>query len=723
LFQRRDTTGPKGRSRVTLLEVSGLTTELSQPNRTVRAVDDISFSLEPGETVGLVGESGSGKTMTGRSILRLLPTGGRVVSGQICFEGLDLVQCDDAQMRQVRGNEIGMVFQDPLSSLNPTMSIGDQVAEPLAVHRDISKAEARQRVIEMLGLLGLPQPAAHFNDYPHQFSGGMRQRVMIAMALICQPKLLIADEPTTALDVTIQAQLLALLGDLRRSTEMSILFITHDIGILAGIADRIMVMYAGRIVEEASTATLLRRPRHRYTQALLGSIPRMDSGDRRLRSIPGSPPDLSQPRTGCSFAPRCGYGQPQCTESSPVLVETSVSDRHACFYPVAPFEAAADAEALPGADALLPVELVLRVPSSTPAANVLSNDDPLLVMSHVVREFPVTSGLFQRRTGSVKALSDVSISIRRGETFALVGESGCGKTTLGRLAVGLDRPDSGTISFDGTDLASLSKTALRTRRRDLQLMFQDPYASLDPRMRIGQVLREPLAIQKLGTREQQEERIAELLREVGLPPHAAHLYPHEFSGGQRQRIGLARALAVRPKLIVADEPVSALDVSIRAQILNLMQDMHDQHNLSYLVISHDLTVVRCIADRVGVLYLGKLVELGDVREVFDQPAHPYTKALLDAVPDLDPDRRQRSAPLQGELPSALHPPSGCRFRTRCPRAEALCAEAEPPLREFTATGRVAACHFPLIDPMEGAVPVTISSGSAGHTDVATLPSP
>jgi peptide/nickel transport system ATP-binding protein len=721
LFQRRNAMGTKSPSPVTLLEVSGLTTELSQPGRTVRAVDDISFSLAAGETVGLVGESGSGKTMTGRSILRLLPTGGHIVSGQIRFEGLDLVHCADAQMRQVRGNEIGMVFQDPLSSLNPTMSIGDQVAEPLAVHRNISKSEARERVIEMLGLLGLPQPAAHFNDYPHQFSGGMRQRVMIAMALICQPKLLIADEPTTALDVTIQAQLLALLGDLRSSLETSILFITHDIGILAGIADRIMVMYAGRIVEEAATANLLRRPRHRYTQALLGSIPRMDSGDRRLRSIPGSPPDLSQPRDGCSFAPRCGFSQPQCTESSPTLVEISVTDRHACFHPVGPAELETDPGTMPEeAHPQRPLQHIVRLRSLSITTEVPSNHDPLLVMSHVVREFPITSGLFQRRTGSVKALSDVSISIRSSETFALVGESGCGKTTLGRLAVGLDHPDSGTISFDGTDLASLSKSALRTRRRDLQLMFQDPYASLDPRMRIGQVLREPLAIQRLGTREQQEERIAELLQEVGLPPQAANLYPHEFSGGQRQRIGLARALAVRPKLIVADEPVSALDVSIRAQILNLMGDMREEHHLSYLVISHDLTVVRCIADRVGVLYLGKLMELGDVREVFDQPAHPYTKALLEAVPDLDPERGRRRIPLQGELPSALHPPSGCRFRTRCPRAEALCAEAEPPLRGFTATGHVAACHFPLISPAETSVGATISSAP---TDVATLRSP
>jgi oligopeptide/dipeptide ABC transporter ATP-binding protein len=713
---------------MSLLTVKGLTTELSQPSRTVRAVDDISFSIAKGETVGLVGESGSGKTMTGRSILRLLPTGGKIVSGRVSFEDLDLVSCSESQIRHVRGNEIGMVFQDPLSSLNPTMRIGDQVAEPLVVHRRIPKTEARERVIEMLGLVGLPQPAAHFHDYPHQLSGGMRQRVMIAMALICQPKLLIADEPTTALDVTIQAQLLALLGDLRTTLDMSILFITHDLGVLAGLADRIMVMYAGRIVEEASTSALLARPRHRYTQALLDSIPRMDSGDRRLRSIPGSPPDLSQKRTGCAFAPRCAYSQARCTETSPALVEAPGGDRHACFYPVEaqPPRPVVDpnsegerhrADGEPPA-MLLPMPTV-RLARGPESEDRQDGEGPLLVMSHVVREFPVTSGLFQRRTGSVKALSDISISIRRGETFALVGESGCGKTTLGRLAVALDRPDSGTISFNGTDLASLSKNELRTRRRDLQLMFQDPYASLDPRMRIGQVLREPMAIQGLGTREQQEARTAELLREVGLDPGAASLYPHEFSGGQRQRIGLARALAVRPKLIVADEPVSALDVSIRAQILNLMQDMHDQHNLAYLVISHDLTVVRCIADRVGVLYLGKLVELGNVVEVFEQPAHPYTNALLEAVPDLDPERIRRRAPLQGELPSALDPPSGCRFRTRCPRAVALCGEVEPPLRAFSSSGHVAACHFPLVDPLEPEGPVASSCSGVGDTAIQT----
>jgi len=602
------------------------------------------------------------------------------------------------------------------------MPIGWQVAEPLMVHREISKPEARERVVDMLGLLGIPQPKARFDAYPHQLSGGMRQRVMIAMALICQPKLLIADEPTTALDVTIQAQLLRLLADLRSQFDMSILFITHDLGVLAGLANRVMVMYAGRIVEEADTATLLARPKHRYTQALLDSIPRMDSGDQRLRSIPGSPPDMSADLPGCAFAPRCAHSQPRCTEESPSLGAGATGGRHACFFPaadatssVALSTASAAAPALGAVPTdIRPVFISSPTPLSGPGAKPIRvGEAPLLVMSNIVREFPITSGLMQRRRAAVKALSDVSVTIQRGETFALVGESGCGKTTLGRLAVALDRPDTGTVSFDGINLASLSKRDLRSRRRDLQLMFQDPYASLDPRMRISQVLREPLSIQGLGTRQQQEARVKELLREVGLDSAASTRYPHEFSGGQRQRIGLARALAVRPKLIVADEPVSALDVSIRAQILNLMQDMKDEHNFSYLVISHDLTVVRCIANRVGVLYLGKLVEVGPVNEVFGQPAHPYTKALLDAVPDLDPERTKRAVPLSGEIPSALDPPSGCRFRTRCPRAKDVCAEHEPPLRAFSEQGHHAACHFPLVEPsVAHAAVVTEPDGAA-----------
>ncbi len=627
--------------------------------------------------------------MTGMSVMRLLPPGGRIAGGAIRLLGRDLVAASPAEMRKVRGEEVAMVFQDPMTSLNPTMTVGNQVAEPYRLHRKASRADARNRAAEVLDLVGMPRPAERLDDYPHQLSGGMRQRAMIAMALVCDPQLLIADEPTTALDVTIQDQILELLDDLKGRLGMGMLLITHDMGVIAGRADRVLVMYAGRIVEAASTAKLFAEPRHPYTEALLASIPRLNQDrDSQLFSIPGLPPDLADPPSGCRFAPRCGYVSQRCREEDPALGGGDPAHPFACFHP----------RPLGAAPAPTPVRF--RTGPGVPEGALNGAAPvPLLELVDVHKEFPVTAGVLQRKRGSVKAVSGVSISVAAGETFGLVGESGCGKTTIGRLVVALERPDSGTVGFDGTDLASLRGAALRRQRRDLQLMFQDPYASLDPRMRVGVTLREPMAVQHIFTRAERDARVAELLGEVGLADEAVERYPHEFSGGQRQRIGFARALTLSPRLIVADEPVSALDVSIQSQVLNLMKRLQAGFGLTYIVISHDLAVVKYLADRIGVMYLGKLVEIGSGEDIYARAAHPYTAGLLGAIPEADPSRhRSRSgAALAGELPSAIDPPSGCRFRTRCPRATERCAAEEPVLRSF-GKGHQAACHFPLQEP-------------------------
>jgi oligopeptide/dipeptide ABC transporter ATP-binding protein len=723
-----------------VLEVENLRTEFHLRSGSVRAVDGVSFTVQAGECVGLVGESGCGKSTTGLSIMKLLPTVGHVVGGSIRLLGRDLGPLSEREMRHVRGNDAAMIFQDPMTSLNPTWTIGRQIAEAYRLHHDCTQKEALARAREVLELVRLPRPAERLRAYPHQLSGGLRQRVMIAMALVNTPRLLIADEPTTALDVTIQAQILDLIDGLRRDLEMAVILITHDLGVIAARANRVMVMYAGKIAEGAGTEELFGSMRHPYTEALFRSIPRFDQDrTRALFSIPGVPPDLMNPPPGCRFAPRCRNAQKRCVEEEPLLApETGDGSRpgagtehtetpatqhalrpgehvFACFYPVdvssssAPTSEEVEAAATPGAIDLLErpaaEELDMGVPITfaerAADAEPVTAREVLLRLDGIVKEFPVTHGVLQRNVGTVKAVSGVSFDVHRGETFGLVGESGCGKTTIGWLVTALHRPTAGEIRFEDRDIAKLRWRSLRRARADLQLMFQDPYASLDPRMRVGPTIREPLNIQGVGSRAERGKRVAELLSEVGLSPKAAGLYPHEFSGGQRQRIGLARALALNPKLIVADEPVSALDVSIQAQILNLMRSLQQAHELTYIVISHDLAVVRYLADTIGVMYLGKLVEIGPATDVYERPAHPYTRGLIDAVPIPDPvlEKQRETVAVRGELPSAIDPPSGCRFRTRCPLAQDVCAELEPPLRSF-GNGHRAACHFPLEEPQE-----------------------
>jgi peptide/nickel transport system ATP-binding protein len=678
-----------------VLEVNDLHVSIRQRRSVVRAVDGVSFAVNRSEIVGLVGESGCGKTMSGLAAMRLLPNGGQIDSGSIRVDGTDVLSLTERQMRGVRGDQVAMIFQDPMTSLNPTMTIGDQIAEAVLIHRDTSRAAASKRAAEVLDLVGMPRAAERLGQYPHQLSGGLRQRAMIAMALACEPKVLIADEPTTALDVTIQAQILALLEELKSEFGMGILLVTHDMGVIAAHADRVLVMYAGRIVEAAETVALFDEPRHPYTKALLKSIPQPDRPARGLLyNIPGSPPNLALELTGCRFRPRCANALDDCAAIDPVLHGGGGGHTFACINPVPP-----------ATSTVVPAQRTEAAasPASEPAA------EPILRLDDVVKEFRVTAGVFSRKVRIAHAVSGVSFEIYPGETFGLVGESGCGKSTVSRLIVGLERPTSGSITFTGRDVAVLTATGPLARRRrlselrrNLQMMFQDPYSSLDPRMRVGGILREPLVIQSVGTARERADKVTAELREVGLPGRALGLYPHEFSGGQRQRIGLARALILEPRLLIADEPVSALDVSIRAQILNLMQTLQADHGLTYLLISHDLGVIRQMANRIGVMYLGKMVEIGPAESVYTAPAHPYTAGLIDTAAVADP-RRERArtrTPVTGELPSAFDPPSGCRFRTRCPFAQDVCASAEPAMQSFGG-GHRAACHFPLREPVSG----------------------
>ena len=682
-----------------LLRLEGLRTEIAVRGGTVHALGGIDLSVRSGETLGIVGESGCGKTMTALSVMGLLPQGGRVVGGKILLEGQDLTAMSPKEVRRLRGTRIGMIFQDPLTSLNPTMTIGKQVGEPLRIHEKMSKKEARDRCLETLIRVGMPRPESVLDSYPHQLSGGMRQRVMIAMALVCRPRLLIADEPTTALDVTTQRQILELIDDLRDEYQMGVILITHDLGVVAGHTDRVAVMYAGRVVEEASTRDLFADPRHRYTNSLLAALPeRALRHGEKLFAIPGSPPALREEPVGCRFVDRCPWAMPECSVTDPVLSGDG-GHSFACLNP------RLSGESMPSEGDVVVERCVVDSGDATEtgvvadvppraAAPAEASEDVVLEITQVSKEYAaVSSGLFRRKMGTVSAVDRVSLRLERGRTYGLVGESGCGKSTMGRLIAGLEPPTGGDVEILGTDITKVKGPEKRRIHQDVQMMFQDLYAAMDPRMRIDEILAEPLRIQKMGSGKDITGRIEKMVAQVGLPADALDRYPHEFSGGQLQRIGLARSLTLAPDVIVADEPVSALDVSVQAQVLNLMKDLQEEYGMSYVFISHDLAVVQYMADRIGVMYLGRLVEEGPADEVVRNPRHPYTQALIEAIPVPDPAyvREESIIQLQGEPPSAIDPPSGCRFRTRCPFATEEC-QTEPAL--VGGVHRVA-CHFPL----------------------------
>ncbi|MCX7375945.1 MAG: ABC transporter ATP-binding protein [Alphaproteobacteria bacterium] len=664
-----------------LLRVRDLRTWFLTDSGPVRAVDGVSFDLHAGETLGIVGESGSGKSVCAKSIMRLLDEPARIVGGSVEFRGRDLATLDDEALRAVRGREIAMVFQDPMTSLNPVLRIAKQLVEAMTAHGRFTPAAARTRAISLLRRMGVGRAEAAVDSYPHQFSGGMRQRVMLAMGFSNEPALLIADEPTTALDVTIQAQILELLRELNRDLGTAVILISHDLGVIANVCRRILVMYAGEVVEEGPPEQLLSDPRHPYTWALLHAAPRIDAeaADRRLTTIDGQPPDPRAWPAGCRFRARCPFAVAKCAE-------------HPALLPIGEGRASRCWVTQEGSTLHTPA----RAPATAAPAQAAQPAAPLLEVRDLTKHFALPKQGYFSAPRVLRAVDGVSLSVARGETVGLVGESGCGKSTLARLVLRLHEPTAGSISFDGTDITHAPQSAIRPLRRRMQMIFQDPYGSLNPRMSVGEILSGPLLLHGIvADGAAAWARVGELLDIVGLPGTAAARFPHEFSGGQRQRISIARALALGPDLVVADEPVSALDVNIQAQIINLMVELQERLGLTYLFISHDLAVIRHVCDRIVVLYLGRVMEQGRAADLFNRPLHPYTRTLIAAAPVPDPriERARRHVPMQGEPPNAANPPSGCRFRTRCPAAQDICAAEEPKLRPGV-EGQMVACHFP-----------------------------
>lgn len=640
-----------------LLEVRDLQTVFRTGKETIHAVDGISFDIDSGETVGLVGESGSGKSVTARSILGLVDAPGAIEGGSIRFTGKNLVETgwDDCR------GDISIVFQDPLNSINPVYTIGNQIREALRIHQDLTGQAARSRAIELLESVGIPDAPRRVDEYPHQFSGGMQQRAMIAIALACDPDLLVCDEPTTALDVTIQAQILDLLDDLQAREDLAILFITHDMGVIEETADRVNVIYAGNIVERAPTETLFSNPQHPYTRALLESVPGRSSTTETLPTIDGEVPTPTAPATSCRFAPRCPAATAACSETLPAHIPIDDSTDHsaACFI---------HDESQPSVtDTVLTAdESAKRAPTGATSASGQDHTEAFVEISDLQTYYGDDTVL--DRNPPVRAVDGVSFTIRRGEILGLVGESGCGKTTLGRTIAGLETATGGSIRANGRDITELSGRGLREWQREVGVVFQDPEESLNDRMTVGQIIKEPLEAHDWGTSTERNDRVFELLDRVGLLEEHFYRYPHQFSGGQRQRIGIARALALEPEFLILDEPVSALDVSVQARIINLLQELQETLDITMLFIAHDLSVVRHITDRVAVMYLGNMLEIGPTQTVFESPANPYTLSLLSAIPGAEtpaPKDLDRIT-LRGSPPNPRYPPTGCPFSTRCP---------------------------------------------------------
>ena len=725
-----------------LLQIDNLETILHTGATPVRAVDGITLQILQGETFALLGESGCGKSMTALSIMRLLPEAGEIVAGSIKIGGEDLLLLPEAAMRNVRGKRISMIFQEPMLSLNPVMTVAEQIGEVLQRHFNLRGAAQQQRVLELLNQVGIPDAERRMTEYPFQFSGGMKQRVMIAMALAGEPELLIADEPTTALDVTIQAQVLELMRDLQQRSNMAILLITHDLGVVAEMAQRVAVMYAGEIVETATREDFFRSPAHPYSRKLFAALP--GRAKRRqglgLEMISGNVPPLSQEFVGCRFADRCDHAWDLCRTTAPgwSMVVTGHQVRCHLFNPDCSFGSkrwdlpeSVRPELVEGlgftvrvvrqahheraneqsgfnqdAGSMIhsssnSVKAAEIAPQGISAAQSAAFNSELLRVTDLKVYFPIHKGLMKRVIGYVKAVDGVSLTIARGKTLALVGESGCGKTTVGKSILQLITPTAGSVRYDGLELVGLERKQLREKRAEFQIIFQDPYSSLNPRMRIIDIIEEGMnALNvrgKAGRAEHQPslpagKEVDALLQRVGLPPETKWRYPHEFSGGQRQRIAIARALAVNPRLLICDEPTSALDVSVQAQILNLLKELQASLGLAYLFITHNISVVEYFADEVAVMYLGRIVEWGSVDEVLGNPKHPYTQALLSAVPVIELNPKREVIRLHGDLPSPANPPAGCHFHPRCPHAMPVCHETYPGTSSFSST-HTARCYL------------------------------
>ena len=665
-----------------LLKINGLVTRL---HNGPRIVDDVSFEIKPGETFALLGESGCGKSITALSLLRLLPDGIAVEQGEISLHGKNVLALPEREMREVRGGQVAMIFQEPGLSLNPVMTVGEQIAEVLALHHEIRNSAAEARAIQLLQQVGIPDAPQRLHEYPFQLSGGMKQRVMIAMALAGEPKLLIADEPTTALDVTIQAQVLQLLRDTQAQHGMAMLLITHDLGVVAQMAHQVAVMYAGQIIEQAPREKLFAQPLHPYTQKLFAALPDTRHRGQVLAAIPGNVPALGEAAQGCRFAPRCDQAWSLCHEQFPQWTKTGEGQGVRCHLyqergsRIEERESRSEGSAQEVQDGII-------------TSSILAPRSSILQVADLRVHFPIRKGILQRTVGHVKAVDGVSLEIVAGRTIALVGESGCGKTTVGKALLQLLKPTTGSVVFAGAEMTGLNSRQLRSLRGGMQMVFQDPYASLNPKMRVAEILQEGMDALSIGLNsKERQQRIDVLLDQVGLAQTAKWRYPHEFSGGQRQRIAIARALAVNPKLLICDEPTSALDVSVQAQILNLLKSLQQELGLSYLFITHNLAVVEYIAHEVCVMYLGRIVERGLVEEVMRNAQHPYTKALLSAVPRIDGDRGEVIR-LAGEMPSPAKPPQGCHFHPRCAQAMDVCRAAYPGSIQVGATHMVH-CHL------------------------------
>jgi peptide/nickel transport system ATP-binding protein len=717
----------------TLLQLEHLRVHFGRAADAPALVDGASLYVRPGETLGLVGESGSGKTLTALSILRLHQRSAQV-SGQILFDGRGILQLPEAELERLRGDRIAMIFQDPMTAFDPVFSIGAQIIETIVRHQGLRRSEARARALGLLERVQLPDPAQRMEQIPEELSGGMRQRAMIAMALACSPQLLIADEPTTALDVTIQAQILGLLKRLQRETGLAILLITHDLGVAAQLADRVVVMYAGRIAEEGATERLFERPAHPYTAALLRSaVPPDSPRGTRLAAIGGAIPRPDELPSGCRFQPRCPNASARCDVQPPLIDDGT--RQLACFHPLAaelfvraaapdlppPSAAGSSGAAAPdlpppsaaeasgtaprwfdaepssgvgaraaAGESVAPPPTAADAPAFEHSASAFTSAAPLVEVRSLSKYFEARHG-WLGRARRVTAIDRVSLAIAGGETFGLVGESGCGKSTLGRVILQLEEPSAGEIYFAGQPVRQRRGAERKRLRRDMQMIFQDPHGSIDPRWKVSDVIAEPLLAHEHFAPAQLRARVDELLELVGLPTSARHRHAHEFSGGQRQRIGIARAIATNPRFLVADEALSALDLSVQAQIINLLIDLRERLQLTSLFIGHGLHVVRHLSDRIGVMYLGRLVEVADADAIFRRPAHHYTHALIASIPS--PTSRAELAPPLGELPSPSAPPPGCHFHPRCPAASERCRSEAPPL-QLIAARHLVACHHP-----------------------------
>ena len=676
-----------------ILQVRNLEVKYHTREGILTAIRDASFEIGEAEILGVVGESGCGKSTVASAVLRLLPPNGELSGGEIWFKGRDLCQLDEEAMRGMRGRDLAMIFQDAMTSLNPVFSVEQQMVDALRAQRSIDdragQKELRARAVEMLDRVGIPDPDRQIGEYPHQFSGGMRQRIMIATALLSNPALLVADEPTSALDVTLEAQILELICDLRDELGTAILYITHDLGVIARLCDRVIVMYAGSVVETGDVFTIFDDPKHPYTQALVRSHPSHSAREHHLRTIRGRVPSLQDLPAGCKFAPRCDWARELCDQAEPRHWQ---SDGHNVLCH------AYGSHWSEAGESIVPTPVAPSPATLGPVEDDNGADDVLVdlrgLRTHFRDHASVLDQILGQKRGSVRAVDGVDIQIRRGETLGLVGESGSGKTTLGRTILRLVDATDGAVVVEDQDITAISQSEMRPMRARMQMIFQDPYSSLSPRMKVSTMLLEPYRIH--GIEVDDKEQVDELLAMVGLSAEQADKYPHQLSGGQARRVGIARALALHPDILVADEPTAGLDVSVAAGLLNLLKDLRERLNLTYIVITHNLNVIGFIADRVAVMYLGKIVELAETKALFSTPKHPYTEALMSAIPIPDPHLREKrqNIVLTGEIPSARKPPPGCPFHPRCRYAEERCAAEVPPLRGIAGSQHLTACHFP-----------------------------